>query len=93
MLIAKAQRQMNKEAHRGSGYALAECGLCKGLGSGVEDSCLSCKGKGVVLVHLPAIKCPRCSGNGKTAFKDKAILYSALCVNCNGAGWATTMKE
>src|SRR5215212_3445935 len=66
-LIAKAQRQINKEAHRHSGYALELCGLCKGLGGSTDKLCQPCKGRGTVLVHQPAYKCYRCGGKGKSA--------------------------
>jgi hypothetical protein len=86
-LLTKAQRQINKEAHNYSGYALEICGLCKGLGNRSDETCPACKGRGTVLARQPAIKCSRCSGNGTTSSRDKAIHYSSLCVGCSGTGW------
>ena len=91
-LIAKAQMHIDKEAHRHSGYTLEVCGLCKGL-AGDVDNCSVCNSRGTVLVHQPAAKCARCSGNGRTSSKDKAIHYSSLCVVCEGTGWVRAEND
>jgi hypothetical protein len=77
------------------GYALEICGLCKGAGKGAlgpDKPCPPCKSKGVVLVHQPPIKCPRCGGNGKakTLF-DGLITDPRLCVICHGSGWVMAL--
>ena len=87
-ILTRAQRQINKEAHNHTGYALEICGLCKSLSSRSNEPCAGCKGKGTVLVRQPAVKCSRCSGNGKTPSTDKAIYYSSVCVACSGTGWS-----
>jgi hypothetical protein len=91
-VLAKAQLQVNKEAHNYSGYALEICGLCQGLGDGSVAPCPACKGRGSVPVRQPAVRCSRCGGNGKTSSRDKAIHFSALCVTCNGTGWDKAKK-
>lgn len=86
-LIAEAQERINKGAHQATGYALRACGLCKGVSDGTGDACRACNGSGSVLMRETAVKCPRCAGNGITRGTDKAVRYSNLCVECNGAGW------
>jgi hypothetical protein len=51
LLIAKAQRQIDKEAHKHSGYAVEACGLCAGVGKRLNAPCPACKGRGSVLVQ------------------------------------------
>jgi DnaJ-class molecular chaperone len=77
------------------GYAPEVCGLCKGAGKGglePDEPCSPCKSKGVVLVHQPPNKCPRCGGNGKaeTIF-DALTTDPRLCMICRGSGWAMTL--
>jgi hypothetical protein len=92
-LIAKAQRQINKEAHKHSGYALELCRLCKGIGGSTHNPCRPCKGRGTVLVHQPAHKCQSCYGKGK-ASSAKAVSHAEqLCVFCRGTGWVMTANE
>src|SRR5215216_4441203 len=88
-LVAKAQRQINKEAHKHSGYSLELCGLCKGLGGSTGRLCRSCKGRGTVLVNQPARKCTRCGGSGKASLAGKADPANDLCIVCGGSGWRT----
>jgi hypothetical protein len=49
LLIMKAQRLIQKEAHNNSGYRLETCNNCKGTGRNPNARCLSCKGTGTVL--------------------------------------------
>lgn len=91
-VLVKAQRQVNREAHNYSGYALEACGFCQSLNNQSSQPCPACKGERFVLVRQPAVKCPRCGGNGKTSSRDRAIRYSALCVTCNGTGWEMAQK-
>src|SRR5215216_1857217 len=78
-LIAKAQRQINKEAHKHSGYAIELCGLCKGLGGSTDNPCRPCKGRGTVLVHQPAHKCETCGGKGKATSANAVGHAGELC--------------
>lgn len=91
-LIAKAQQQIDREAHKHTGYGLEVCGLCKGTGVCDGGPCAPCKGSGGVLVHQPALKCPRCDGSGKASPKDSFAYYS-LCIVCRGTGWALSSPE
>jgi rubrerythrin len=84
-LIAKAQRQINKEAHKYSGYSLELCGLCKGLGGSTNKPCRPCKGSGTVLVNQPARKCPQCGVEAGHA--------NELCIICRGSGWMMTAND
>lgn len=84
-LIAKAQRQINKEAHKYSGYSLELCGLCKGLGGATNKPCQPCKGRGTVLVGQPARKCPQCGVKEGSA--------NELCTTCRGSGWRMTASD
>ena len=92
LLVIKVQSQISKLAHKYTGYAVEPCGLCKGLGGGREEPCVACNGKGSVLVHQPAIKCPRCGGHGDgTPATKHSLMYSSnVCVVCRGTGWALT---
>jgi DnaJ-class molecular chaperone len=79
------------------GFAPELCGLCVGRGKGAlgpDEPCPPCKGKGVVLVHQPSVKCPRCGGNGraKTIF-DGLTTDPRLCVICQGSGWVMVKFE
>lgn len=75
------------------GYAAETCGLCKGaLGPGLP--CPPCKAKGVVLVHQPPVKCPRCGGDGKArTLLDGLSTDPRLCMICRGSGWAMTLSD
>jgi len=88
-LILRAQRDINKKAHKHAGYALELCALCNGLGGSTENPCAPCNGKGSVLVHQPSLKCPRCKGTGKPPVNDQ-LTYSTLCIICRGSGWVMT---
>jgi hypothetical protein len=50
LLIMKAQWQIQKEAHKMSGYELVACPNCEGTGRVVSGRCLSCKGTGTSLL-------------------------------------------
>jgi hypothetical protein len=93
LLVVKAQSQISRLAHKHTGYALEFCGLCKGLGGSREEPCVACNGKGSVLVHEPAIKCPRCGGDGKPTTKRSLIYSSDVCVVCRGTGWVLTKDQ
>jgi hypothetical protein len=88
LLIAKAQRQINKEAHKYSGYSLELCGLCKGLGGSTGKPCRPCKSRGTVLVNQLARKCSRCGGSGEAGLAGKAGPANELCIVCHGSGWS-----
>jgi predicted nucleic acid-binding Zn ribbon protein len=90
-LVVRIRRQVDLEAHRNSGYLLETCGLCEGVGGTTDQLCPACKGKGNVLVHQPALQCPRCSGSGKPE-KTRAYL-SNVCTVCRGSGWVMTVDD
>ncbi|HKP10746.1 MAG TPA: transcriptional regulator [Blastocatellia bacterium] len=71
-------------------YAPEPCAYCGGTGAKERQLCPACGGKRQVLVHQPAITCPRCHGNGKATDNDRAAYYSSLCVICRGTGWVLT---
>jgi DnaJ-class molecular chaperone len=78
-----------------SGYAPEICGLCNGAGRGAlspDEPCPSCESKGIVLVHQPPLKCPRCGGNGKAKWLDDGLSGDRrLCVICRGSGWVMAL--
>jgi hypothetical protein len=49
-LIARAQEQINKEAHNHTGYSIERCSHCQGRQYTIDNPCPACKGKGTVLV-------------------------------------------
>jgi hypothetical protein len=49
LLIMKAQWQIQKEAHKSSGYKLETCDYCEGTGHCVSGRCPLCKGIGTIL--------------------------------------------
>ena len=51
LLIMKAQWQIQKEAHKSSGYKLETCSNCEGAGHDAETRCPACKGAGTVLTQ------------------------------------------
>jgi excinuclease UvrABC ATPase subunit len=51
LLILKAQWQIQKEAHKYSGYKLETCNNCEGTGRYIGGRCPLCKGTGNVLSH------------------------------------------
>ena len=53
LLIMKAQWQIQKEAHKSSGYKLESCNNCEGSGRGDKGRCPVCKGTGNLLKHQP----------------------------------------
>ena len=55
LLIMKAQWQIQKEAHKSSGYKLENCINCEGAGHDDKGRCPVCKGTGNVLKHQPAV--------------------------------------
>src|SRR5262249_636877 len=77
-VIAKIQRQINKNAHKHSGYELEICGFCEGLGRASEKTCPVCRGRRTVLVYQPATKCLGCKGDGKASIDPVALSSSAL---------------
>jgi hypothetical protein len=92
LLLVRAQREINKRAHKHAGYALEVCGLCEGLGGDSDAPCPACKGKGTLLVHQPSIKCPRCNEHGRASAKEQLFYSSELCVVCRGSGWVMTSE-
>ena len=92
-VIATIQRQINKNAHKHSGYELEICGFCEGLGRASEKTCPVCRGRRTVLVYQPATKCQRCNGDGKALIDPVALSSSALCIACRGSGWSRSLKK
>ena len=54
LLIQQAQKEIHKQAHLHSGYWLEVCGECKGMGTGTDQQCEACNGKGKLLVPSKA---------------------------------------
>jgi hypothetical protein len=72
-------------------YAPEKCGYCGDCyPPDTQRPCPACEGKGVVLVHQPSIRCPRCAGDGKARGSDDLRYRSNLCVVCLGTGWVMT---
>jgi DnaJ-class molecular chaperone len=89
-LLSRVQRHVDRETHRGSIYRLEVCRYCDGIGGTPDNQCPGCTGKGSVLVHQPAIKCPRCLGSGKPETK---LEYLNVCAVCRGCGWVMTISD
>ena len=77
----------------GPEYSPELCGYCKGFGRSNLIECPACKGKRLVVVHQPAMICPRCKGNGNASSADRVATVSALCMVCRGKGWAFTRRN
>jgi DnaJ-class molecular chaperone len=72
-------------------YSLEECRRCDGRGQVPESgTCQACRGNGSVMVHQPAISCPRCGGSGAAQPGDGLAYDSSLCTVCLGTGWVRT---
>lgn len=84
-LVDRAQRIINKQAYKHTGYAIEVCGLCKGLRYIEGERCAACKGEGTVLVRQPARKCMRCKGSGIEINAPSTV--SRVCAICSGTGW------
>ena len=74
-----------------SKYQSEVCGLCQGKGTHPKHPCPACDGKGCVLVHQPALHCPRCGGNGRAKAAEESFYYTPLCIVCQGTGWVMTL--
>lgn len=75
-------------------YAFEICGYCQGAGTVEGGSpCLSCEGKGKVIVLQPPLQCPRCGGNGKANGTDRLTYCSERCVVCSGTGWVMRLEQ
>jgi len=92
-LIATIQRQIDKDAHRYSGYALEICGFCAGLGRASEKTCQVCGGRRTVLVRQPATSCSHCAGRGKASLDPISLSSSELCPGCRGSGWSMSLNK
>ncbi|HKA21072.1 MAG TPA: hypothetical protein VKN18_22515 [Blastocatellia bacterium] len=92
-VIATIQRQINKNAHKHSGYELEMCGFCEGFGRASEKTCPVCRGRRTVLVYQPATKCQRCNGVGKATIDPVSLSSSALCIACRGTGWSRSIQK
>ena len=90
-LVGLIRRQIDREAHRNSGYLLEVCGFCDGVGGTAKERCPARKGNGTVLVHQPALKCPRCNGSGKP--EKMRLYFSDVCTVCRGSGWVLTVDN
>ncbi len=58
LLIMKAQWQIQKEAHKNSGYKLENCHDCEGAGRNDKGRCPACQGTGNVLKHQSTTDSP-----------------------------------
>lgn len=82
------------------------CGFCNGTGEKPKGSkCSVCKGKALVSVDPPAVRCAYCKGRGEerprtnvtcTACRGKGIIHVEepieLCSHCRGTGKEPTNK-
>jgi hypothetical protein len=89
-LVIKAQGEIDKKAHKHTGYSLEPCGLCNGIGGSIGAPCVACSGKGSVLVRQPALRCTRCGGDGKPHTRQVLLYSSTVCIVCRGTGWVMT---
>jgi hypothetical protein len=87
-LLAQIDRQIFERTHKGSEYAPELCALCRGIGGRANAPCIACKGRRTVLVHQPALSCPRCNGTGKPNEHDRIQFSSNFCLVCRGRGWS-----
>jgi len=72
-------------------YAPEACAACAGIGHNGTAQCRACAGRGLALVHQPALKCPRCAGTGEVT-PGFEYLYPH-CIVCRGLGWAMVLSE
>jgi hypothetical protein len=90
LLRAGSRQVYQKKDASGSRYAPEICAYCKGIGRSNRKACPACLGARLVLVHQPALKCPRCNGSGRPDDHDRIEYYQDFCVICRGKGWAMT---
>ena len=70
-----------------SRFTPQHCATCNGQGNGQDHQpCRACRGKGIILVLQPEIRCPRCRGTGKP----EPGWPVEHCVVCYGTGWVWT---
>ena len=86
-------RKLVYERRNGPEYSPELCGYCKGFTLSNVPLCPACAGHRFVLVHQPAISCPRCNGNGKADEYDRLTFERDLCIVCRGRGWAFTRRN
>lgn len=77
--LLKAKKQIY-ELRNGAEYSLELCGYCKGFAHRNLLMCPACAGQRFVVVHQPAIVCPRCKGNGEADADDRAAFDRELCM-------------
>ena len=85
-LLSEAQRQIDEHSRKYSGYAVEVCCFCKGFGSTSANPCPACNGNYLVLVHQPALKCPKCNGTGQPE-RSHGL---QVCIVCRGFGFVMT---
>src|SRR5262249_28050510 len=78
-LIGKAGRQIYQMQNDNSTHAPELCGYCEGFGTRAGIQCPACDGKRTILVQQPAIKCPRCKGDGKVHSDSGPFYYHDFC--------------
>ena len=77
----------------GPDYSPELCGYCRGVGRSNGAMCPACQGNRLVVVHQPAMTCPRCKGSGKASPVDIVEVATDLCIVCRGKGWAFTRRS
>ena len=92
LLRAGSRTLHQKRNISGSPYAPEICAYCKGIGRSNREACPACMGERLVLVHQPALKCPRCNGTGRPDEHDRIEYYQVFCFICRGKGWAMTAQ-
>ena len=92
-LFTKAHRLIDHSKNVTSRYAPEVCGFCSGFGCSEDSICQACKGSRTILVHQPALKCPRCMGTGRSDRAEPSVRCYRFCTVCGGSGWALRQPD
>ena len=91
-LFLESSRKVYRHQN-GPEYSPELCGYCRGFGTSNGTKCPACHGNRLVVVHQPAMACPRCKGSGKTSPVDIVEVDNDCCIVCRGKGWAFTRRS
>lgn len=67
-------------------YVEQPCAYCKGTGNVESDTCPACKGKAILMVAEPLLKCQFCKGQGY-------MIQGLPCRTCKGTGWMGVKRK